>query len=198
MAIKNSQEGFTLIELLVVISILSLLASIVYAGVQVVRVRAMDTVHIQFVRQYALALAQAYWDDGQYPDPPPGPGGSFCLGLQPSERCWNDNFAGNSTLNTRLSQYINIRRPTNNGFGFDASAGGNVNYDGAVYQCSHYTNGKCTGFRLKWVLHGTSASKPIADARCKATGLSANAYSNDWNLAGNLTICEVNPFNGEI
>lgn len=63
----NKEKGFTLIELLVVISIISLLASIVFASLNSARAKARDVRRKADLRQLELAI-QFYYDmNGTFP-----------------------------------------------------------------------------------------------------------------------------------
>ena len=64
-AMKNN-KGFTLIELLVVVSIISLLASIVFASLASARSKAKDVSIKEEVGQFANLLALNYSDYGNY------------------------------------------------------------------------------------------------------------------------------------
>jgi prepilin-type N-terminal cleavage/methylation domain-containing protein len=80
MANKNSQRGFTLIELLVVISIISLLSSVVLAGLATARKKGQDGQVVAQRRQIQLALELYYSNNGGYPNPTPGSVNAFCVG----------------------------------------------------------------------------------------------------------------------
>jgi len=64
---KHTQRGFTLIELLVVISIVGLLASIVFASLGVARSKARDVARRQTLRELTTALEFYANDHGGYP-----------------------------------------------------------------------------------------------------------------------------------
>lgn len=66
----ESKQGFTLIELLVVISIIFILAAILYPVFQSVREKARQTQCQAHLQQLALALRQYRTDFGYYPPAP--------------------------------------------------------------------------------------------------------------------------------
>lgn len=114
---KTPHQGFTLIELLVVISIISLLASIVFASLNSARSKARDTRRVADVRQIVLALNfVADSTGGTYPTS----GGTWrCLGNPESAtaNCWGTaGFVGFTTLNNALLSYLNPipKDPRNN------------------------------------------------------------------------------------
>lgn len=61
------KKGFTFIELLVVISIISLLASIILASLNAVRIKARDSKRIQEIIQLRTAMELYYDTNGTYP-----------------------------------------------------------------------------------------------------------------------------------
>ena len=61
------KKGFTLIELLVVIAIIGILASVVLASLNSVRVNARDIKRIQDVKQLKTILELYYTDNGNCP-----------------------------------------------------------------------------------------------------------------------------------
>lgn len=63
----KKRSGFTLIELLVVISIISLLASIILASLNVARLRAYDARRVEDFHSISNALAMFYYQYGKYP-----------------------------------------------------------------------------------------------------------------------------------
>jgi general secretion pathway protein G len=63
----RSQAGFTLIELLVVISIISLLSSVIMAGLNNAKMKARDAQRIADLEQIRLALELFFDDNGYYP-----------------------------------------------------------------------------------------------------------------------------------
>lgn len=65
---KQRKRGFTLIELLVVISIISLLSSVILAGLSNARVKARDVKRIQDLKQIQIALEMYRDDNGGYPN----------------------------------------------------------------------------------------------------------------------------------
>ena len=65
--LKNFTLGFTLIELLLVISIISLLSSIVLAGLQTAKGKARDAQRIAEISQLGAALRMYYNDTGKVP-----------------------------------------------------------------------------------------------------------------------------------
>lgn len=64
---RFSKRGFTLIELLVVIAIIGILASIVLASVQTVRMKGRDAKRIADMRNIRNALEMYYGDNNRYP-----------------------------------------------------------------------------------------------------------------------------------
>lgn len=67
-AFKAKQKGFTLIELLVVISIIGLLASIVFAALRPARMKARDARRITDLQEMRKALELYYSDHNSYPN----------------------------------------------------------------------------------------------------------------------------------
>ena len=68
MGMKNKGEnGFTLIELLVVIAIISLLASVVFAGLQSARAKGRDVRRKADIKTLQTALELYVTDNGVYP-----------------------------------------------------------------------------------------------------------------------------------
>lgn len=65
----NSKKGFTLIELLVVISIISLLSTVVLAGVGQARISSRDAKRKLDLQQVANALELHYDEYGSYTQP---------------------------------------------------------------------------------------------------------------------------------
>jgi len=61
------KKGFTLIELLVVISIISLLASVVFASLQSAKLSANDARRQSDIRSIQIALEGYYSENGTYP-----------------------------------------------------------------------------------------------------------------------------------
>ncbi len=60
-------KGFTLIELLVAISIISLIASMVFSAVRSARIKARDARRISDFHQVQIALENYYNSNNQYP-----------------------------------------------------------------------------------------------------------------------------------
>ena len=77
-------KGFTLIELLVVISIIGLLSSIVFAGLNTARVKSRDAKRLQDLKQISTALEIFYDQQGRYP----APAGGTCWDLCTSTSHW--------------------------------------------------------------------------------------------------------------
>ncbi len=69
---SDRKQGFTLIELLVVISIISLLASIVFASLNSARAKARDARRIADFGQLRTAVEFYYDSNGIYPGPTSG------------------------------------------------------------------------------------------------------------------------------
>ena len=76
---KNN-KGFTLIELLVVISIIGLLSSVVFAGLNTARVKSRDAKRLQDLKQIRTALEIFYDQQGRYPAPSGGTCYDLCTG----------------------------------------------------------------------------------------------------------------------
>jgi general secretion pathway protein G len=70
--IKSRQKGFTLIELLVVISIIGVLASVVLASLNSVRISARDAQRQLDLRAMKTALEMHFSDRGSYTQPETG------------------------------------------------------------------------------------------------------------------------------
>ena len=64
--ISTRQKGFTLIELLVVISVISLLSSVIFAGLNSARTKAKDALIKQEVREFEKLVALEYLSSGNY------------------------------------------------------------------------------------------------------------------------------------
>lgn len=69
MSKKSAQFAFTLIELLVVISIVALLASVVFASINTARAKARDAQRVIDIKQIQVALELYYAKNSRYPDP---------------------------------------------------------------------------------------------------------------------------------
>ena len=65
----SREKGFTLIELLVVIAIISILSSVVIAGMNSARIRARDVQRISDIKQILGALEVFFAEHGHYPGP---------------------------------------------------------------------------------------------------------------------------------
>ena len=64
---RSVRQGFTLIELLVVISIISLLISIITAGLQDAKRKSQDTSKVSSLQEVRTALQLFFTDRGYYP-----------------------------------------------------------------------------------------------------------------------------------
>jgi prepilin-type N-terminal cleavage/methylation domain-containing protein len=108
-----NRRGFTLIELLVVVAIISLLSSIVLAGLKEAREKAQISAFRQEVYQFIKALELYKADKGEYPKPSGGGIYSFStrsIGLNiVSPIGWN--------LESEIAPYIKkIPKPYTSGF----------------------------------------------------------------------------------
>ena len=64
---KKDDEGFTILELLVVVSIIGLLASIIFISFRGVRTEARDAERVSTLQEVQNALERYYSDYGRYP-----------------------------------------------------------------------------------------------------------------------------------
>lgn len=112
---KNKKhKGFTLIELLVVIAIISLLVTMAITSLKNAREKARDAKRISDIKQLVTAIKLVADDNGgQYPSSSGGQ--ARCLGIPSGQTCWLGNISGSDSLNTALSQYINIPSDPLNG-----------------------------------------------------------------------------------
>lgn len=98
---SNTSKGFTLIELLVVISIISLLSSVIFAGLSGARVKSRDARRSSDIKQIQNALELYRNTNGSYPSSVGCGGGvigvNWCNSVEPAS--W-------VTLQTILSPYI--------------------------------------------------------------------------------------------
>ena len=108
MILARPRGGFTLIELLVVIAIISLLSSIVFAGVSQARIRERDSQRIQDLRQVQLALEVYKANNSRYP---PSPFFVITSGLS----CWDCSSVGQDASMFHDSTKLGIGGPTNSG-----------------------------------------------------------------------------------
>jgi len=90
-------SGFTLIELLVVIAIIGLLASVVFASLNMARAKARDTRRISDFRSFHIALEMYFNTYGQYPVSP-----NFCDAPGCSSQDHNRSFE--AVANTLISE----------------------------------------------------------------------------------------------
>jgi prepilin-type N-terminal cleavage/methylation domain-containing protein len=67
MKFSRRADGFTLIEVLIVVSILAILMSLIIVGVQKARVKALESVALNYVTNLTSALEQFREDEGYYP-----------------------------------------------------------------------------------------------------------------------------------
>ncbi len=127
---QNERKGFTLIELLVVISIIGLLASVVFASLNSARGKGRYAQVISVMNSMEKAALLDYDDFNAYaPDVGPGPGVRFVpnyLSQWPTPPCsgWTydwENWDGGGTIR------ITLRRP---------------NVSSVYYYCI-YTTGNC-------------------------------------------------------
>ncbi len=96
--------GFTLIELLVVISIISLLATIVFVSINEQRKKARDAKRIADIQQINKAIQMYITDNGH----PPYLGGN-CSADKPDNGCYADTVGHYLTeLQQELRPYITI------------------------------------------------------------------------------------------
>lgn len=70
---KNKKNGFTIIEIIVVIAIISVLSSIVMAGVNNMRTKARDARRVADFRHIQIALVKFYEQFNRYPMTSGGP-----------------------------------------------------------------------------------------------------------------------------
>lgn len=100
----KKKNGFTLVELLVVISIVGLLSSVVFSGLQSARVKARDTKRMSDLRQIRMALELYYDSNGTYP--------AVTGWVYSTDTSWN-------TLQTALQNYLPVlpKDPINNNSG---------------------------------------------------------------------------------
>src|SRR3989338_11439327 len=102
--IKKS-KGFTLIELLVVISVISLLASIIFASLNDARAKARDARRKSDIHQFQLALEYYLDTNGIYPasggasPSPNGPNSSWSNSAEASS--WGSGKIGRASCRER-------------------------------------------------------------------------------------------------
>lgn len=96
---KFPEAGFTLVELLVVISIISVLASIIFATLKSVRVKVRDARRIEDLRRIRLAVDYFFDQNNYYPQ---SDCGWDCVGYRVS------TGAGWNALAAELSPYLSV------------------------------------------------------------------------------------------
>ena len=69
--LKNKKTGFTLIELLVVISIIGLLSSVIFAGLNDAKAKARDAKRLSELKEIQNALELYYAQNDSYPNHTP-------------------------------------------------------------------------------------------------------------------------------
>lgn len=178
----TNKKGFTLIELLVVISIISLMSSIVLAGISSARNKAIDSKKIQLAREYMKALALYYDNNNAYPDSYPlDADDALCLGIgNPSGTCLNGTATNPAlkptNINLQLAPYI----PGPPASLDDVMISGQ-NYRGIGYRCIGAIN--CTTeYAIFWVMKGNSGNG------C-AGGYVDNFFTPIGNLSTSNAVC---------
>ena len=108
LAVKNNIHGFTLIELLVVISIISLLASIVFTSLNSARAKARDARRRSDLRQLQIALEFYFDANGSYPNTQPDGWWANCP-LTPGSGAGNKGTSGpNGWIPNLAPTYISV------------------------------------------------------------------------------------------
>ena len=210
----SPRSGFTIIELLVVIAIISLLSSIVFAGVSQARSRARDSKRLQDIVQVRNALELYKSDHGRYP-PPYYPidvvhfSGSGCWDCAPSGQnaSWGydpTKLGTGGPFNTGISPYL-PQRPSDpltppGGF-IDNQPGTADSYRGYWYKVDQ--NG--TDYNL--VIFGTIeiiASAPqhmidttfiptVTELQTKTLSFYSSDRSKNWKVSCSFLTTDCNP-----
>jgi len=177
MKILNSQKGFTLIELLVVVSIISLLASVVVAGLTDARGGAKNAKRNELARQYVTGLGLYHGEYGSYPEMQGD--NPVCLGKgYPIFRCnvWGINASHNEadSVNEQISEFVPGTPPSLDVTTVNTIENGTVSFWGLAYKC---TDENCLNYELSWVVEGSGS-----DAECFG-GAERTPMTNDNSLA---------------
>ena len=153
----HTARGFTLIELLVVLSIISLIASFVLAGLGSAQKKARNSTRVQEVAVYAKAAEAYQVSSRHYPD-----GGIDwttapayrCLGRTASgATCFGGGYSGDATLDQQFALHMSALAPGRDtglplsGYAYRCiitNAGEPCNQYTLIYQLED-TNSKCAG-----------------------------------------------------
>lgn len=161
------KKGFTLIELLVVVAIISLLTSVVMAGMASSRQKAQNSKVLQEKRSIEVAVQLVMSSTTGYPYP--GDTSWHCLA---STNC---SIAGTTYTPSSAGALAMFQTEEPEPFAFVKTAhalfGGNLaqrpsvtptvapsgtNYAGPLYQCTSYSGGVCSAARLLWTVYGST------------------------------------------
>lgn len=159
MKISNTKKGFTLIEVLVVVAIISLLASVVVAGLTDARGGAKNSKRNELARQYVTALGIYHNEYGSYPSRESNNTTNVCLGSGYTSGCrvWGPH-SQDDTINGQIDEFIPGIPASLDVTTVNTIEDGVVSFSGIAYKC---TDENCINYELSWIVEGSGS-----DADC--------------------------------
>ena len=143
-------RGFTLIEILIVVTIIGMLASIVFTTISSSRAKANDSKIISETIQYRTAFNIA--NNGTLPDP--GSGSTYyCLDRSAGQSCqfWGTSYTASAAVASAMQGVI-PSNATTRPISIDGST-----FDAIVYKCMPpYNSGTCNA-AIYWVQSSNTA-----------------------------------------
>ena len=165
---ENKIKGFTLIELLVVISIIGLLSSIIFVGLNSTRAKARDAKRLASIRQVQTALEMYYDANGLYPIirafNTSGGDGSWLTDLATTLRPYIGSLPNDATAVGYIYSSTNSGQKYGLAVNFESpSYNALMTGDGSIY-ASYYELGSspadCSVVGKDWYVAGTSTNCP--------------------------------------
>jgi len=160
---QAGSAGFTLIELLVVISIISMLSSIVLAGMKQARDKAYDLYTKNSIRVYQDAFTLNQQDRRYFPLPPLqfgspyaclGPVGTTCYNYTPPASP-SSIYQSSAVFNSQISEYVDVTQEVSQGaVSFSSGRVGK----GIIYTCTSVLNSQCLSYAIYWNIRSGSPS----------------------------------------
>jgi prepilin-type N-terminal cleavage/methylation domain-containing protein len=140
------KRGFTLIEVMVVVSIMSLLSSIVFAGVNLGRQKAQAAQTVIHTKQLQNAFAITSFDTVTFPDPG-STSAYYCIGKDSSDYCifWGAYSPGSTVIKNAIAPAIASEAITVPRVYIDG-----LPYEGIVYKCTERGDGVCKEGAVYW------------------------------------------------